>query len=200
MADIMEAVRAAAEAGDDVLGLEFEGGALEGASARSLAFSKCVFKNVRFGDNDVKHLSFADCIFNHCDLSGLRLSDGSVHATQIKNCRGVGAQFDGSVLKNVAFVGCQLNYMTIASCKLASLTFRDCSLEKLMLHTCQQKGLKIENCSLASAEIADTSLLGVDLSSDDIGGIRVSPRDLAGAKASLLQAALVCALVGVEIV
>lgn len=200
MANLMETVRVAAAEGEDVFLQEFEDDCLEDVVTKSLDFSKCTFQNVSFGENDIKHLSFANCTFHHCDLSGMRLSDGSIHASHLVDCRGVGTQFDDSVLKDVRFDDCLLNYMTLSSCKLTNLTFLNTSLEQLMLHTCQIKRLKIKRCKLTGAEIVETSLSGVDLSTDELGGIRISPRDLAGAKISFAQTPLICGLIGVELV
>lgn len=201
MDSMFDLVYQAIEEGDDVRDAEFTGEVFEGIDAGNIGFVRCVFRNVTFGENYIKHLSFADCTFRNCDLSGLKLSDGSIHRSKFIECRGTGAVLDNSAIMSVAFENCMLNYLTISGCKLNNLKFTKCELARMMLHSCAKpKGLKITDSNLTQAEFVETPLYGIDLSTDDISGIRVPVEALRGAKISVMQTVQVCGLLGVEIV
>ena len=90
MESLMEALYLAMEEDDDVRDGDFQGEILAGIETRSLSFVRCKFQNVTFGENEIAHLSFVDCELRHCDLSGLRLVDGSLHRTNLFGCRAAG--------------------------------------------------------------------------------------------------------------
>lgn len=200
MSDILYAANLAIAEGDDVYDGEFNSDILEGIDARSLGFTRCIFTNTTFGTNDIAHISFADCTFINCDLSGFVLRDGSMHRSVLRGCRASGMQADKSVLTDVKFIDCLTSYLTITDCKLTNLHFERCDLTKMMLHTCKLKGLKFTGSNLTSGEFVSTPLKGIDFSTDNISGIRLEPSLLAGARISAVQAVQICALLGVKIV
>ena len=198
-ATLEQAARRALDLDEDVENLLFEDDVLEGLEGTSLTFSGCVFRRVRFGENDFSHLNLLDCRLDHCDFSGFRLPEGSMHRVEALQCRGMGAQLDRSVLRDVLFDQCRLGYLTVSECRLLQTAFADCELENLLLYGCQLKDAAFERCRMTAAEVTGTSLAGVDLSTDDISGLKAQLECLKGAEISVVQAPELCALMGLVI-
>ena len=198
-ANLGQAVRRALDLDEDVEKLAFEGEALEGVEGVSLTFSGCVFRRVRFGENDIEHMSLVDCLLDHCDISGFKMSEGSMHRVELISCRGTGAQFDRSVLRDVLFQDCRAGYLTLSEARLTSVAFVGCELENMLLYACPLKDVAFDGCRMTSAEVSGTSLKGVDLSSDDISGLRAQLSSLEGAVVSAVQAPELCALLGIRV-
>ena len=198
-ANLEQAVRRALDLDEDVEKLAFEGEALEGVEGVSLAFAGCVFRHVRFGENDIGHLSFTDCLLDHCDFSGFKVLEGSLHRVELISCRGLGAQFDRSVLRDALFQACRVGYLTLSESRLTNVEFADCELENLLLYACALKDAAFTGCRMPNAEVTGTSLKGVDLTSDDISGLRAQLGCLEGAIISAAQAPELCALLGMKV-
>ena len=198
-APLFRAAQHALDMAEDVENICFEDETLEGLEGIALNFSGCTFRSVTFGENDIEHMSFADCVLDHCDFSGFKLLEGSMHRVEITGCRGMGAQMDRSVLSNVLVKDCRVGYMTISECKLTNVEFCSSELENMLLYSCQMKDSAFESCRMLNAEITGTSLKGIDLTTDDISGLRAQLDCLKGAKISVLQTPMMCALLGMKV-
>ena len=198
-ANLDQAVRRAMDLDEDVERLLFQDDALEGIEGVSLSFSGCIFRRVRFGENDIEHMSFTDCLLDHCDFSGFRLAEGSMHRVEVVSCRGIGAQFDRSVLRDALFQDCCIGYMTLSECKLTAIEFVSSELQNLLLYDCALKEVRFEGCRMPGSEVSGTSLKDVDLSSDDISGLKAQLSCLQGAVISAVQAPELCALLGMKV-
>ena len=190
--------------GDGVANCLFERDALEPMAETAhfpitLEFSRCCFRLVTFHPSSVECLHFTDCLFEKCDLSGLRLTGGVFRRVRFDGCRCMGLSLERADLRDVSFADCVLNYLSLTACKLRDVAFSRCQMENAMLYACRQEGLILDTCGMTCAEIVETKLAGVDLSNCEIGGLRASIQCLEGAQASLMQAPTLLSLCGIRI-
>ena len=120
--------------------------------------------------------------FSDCKLTGTNLAETTLNHLLFDRCKGEFANFAFSRLRTVRFAGCRMR----------SAAFGDCRFERV----------EFAQCELAMAEFFGTRLRGVSFADSDIRGIRVREIDsfeLKGMKISVLQAAELARLLGVEI-
>lgn len=72
-ASLEKAAAEALAAGNDLENMRFLEGELCGLSGKNLDVRGCVFERCRFGENDLKRVSFVDCVFDRCEWSNARL-------------------------------------------------------------------------------------------------------------------------------
>lgn len=126
--------------------------------------------------------SFHRAEFADCKLTGTNLAETTLNHLLFDRCKGEFANFAFSRLRTVRFGGCRMR----------SAAFGDCRFERV----------EFSQCELAMAEFFGTRLRGVSFADSDIRGIRVREIDsfeLKGVKISVLQAAELARLLGVEI-
>ncbi len=162
-----------------------------------IEFNGCVFERVKFFQ-DVK-ADFIDCLFNHCDLSNINLSEKLVLRSEFNDCKLMGAIFITSDLRDVHFNNCNIVYSNFSSSKIRNVTFEDTDLKDSSFIEVEQDKLIFDNCSLVNSEFYNTKLKDVDFSNSTIEGISLNPRDLRGAYVSSYQATLLVRGLGVNI-
>ncbi len=116
-ASLEKAAAEALAAGDDLENMRFLEGELCGLSGKNLDVRGCVFERCRFGENDLKRVSFVDCVFDRCEWSNARLENAALQRVGFRGCRMTGLEVLGGALMSAAFEGCMLDYASFSECK-----------------------------------------------------------------------------------
>lgn len=104
-ASLEKAAAEALAAGDDLENMRFLEGELCGLSGKNLDVRGCVFERCRFGENDLKRVSFVDCVFDRCEWSNARLENAALQRVGFRGCRMTGLEALGGALMSAAFEG-----------------------------------------------------------------------------------------------
>ncbi len=161
-------------------------------------FYECVFKNVRFG-SEAKNCLFADVIFDHCDLSNLKMDSTVFRRVRMTGCRMTGTELSRASLQDTVISGCQCGYINLNGAKLKRVMFENCIMEQAGMSMLEHTGTSFSKCDLSGAEFIDTKLGGWDLSDSKLDGITVDPMNLRGLTVNDEQAAAFAALLGITV-
>ena len=161
-------------------------------------FRECTFRKAAFSGR-MRGCLFADCIFEHGDLSNLDFRECAFRRCEFHAGRLTGTDFSGSSWQDVLLAGCKGSYANFSGGTMKMCGFRDNLLNEAAFTMCRWQDLELAGCDLTGSEFLDTSLKGVDLSGNIIDGILVEPKGLQGAVISPEQAVLCAALLGMKI-
>lgn len=116
----------------------------------SMQFEYCTFKNCDFTANNLSGFSFLECEFQDCDLSRIELIDCSFKQVWFKGSKLMGLRFDqcNSLLLEMNFHSCILDYSSFYQLKLNETSFVNCSCE---------------NCDFTEADMQSADFSGTDL-------------------------------------
>ncbi|MBF9236204.1 pentapeptide repeat-containing protein [Hymenobacter sp. BT683] len=141
---------------------------VEGWDARHLAgqpeFDEYHFINCDFTGADLSHKRFADCLFERCNLSAVRLAGTALQNVAFAECKLLGLQFMAcrDMLFGVHFDHCQMRYVSFAGRKMPATRFERCALDEADFADADLSGAVFQDCSLAGAVFQKTQLVGAD--------------------------------------
>ena len=117
----------------------------------SMQYEYCTFKNCDFTANNLSGFSFFECEFQDCDLSRIELIGCSFKQVVFKGSKLMGLRFDqcNSLLLEMRFEECILDYSSFYQLKISGTSFENCSCK---------------NCDFTEANMEATNLSGTDLS------------------------------------
>ena len=196
-----EMIKEAKETEEDIRGLLFCGEILEGEDLSRLYFRGVRMENCRFFNCVMERASFLDCVFSGCDFSNCRMEGSYFGRCQWLSGKAVGADFSGSVWKQVLLLENNFSMANLDGGRLEKVKFQKTDFSGAAFSAVKWKEISFEECSLKKASFFKTPLKGLDLTGSEIDGILLSDShwELEGAVVSLLQAARLAGLLGVEI-
>ena len=154
-----------------------------------LTFRNCRFTGCRISGIALERAAFIDCVLEHCDCSNVNLQKASLERTRLSDCKLVGATLSEAFLLDVSLIDCIARYSNFSSSKIRHTRFTDCDLSHAALGGCKLAKTAFERCLLIRAELFQTPFAGMDLSDCDISGIAISGEELRNARVNLEQAA-----------
>lgn len=194
------AAQEAIQTGVDLTARHFCDDALEALEGETLDISGCIFERCRFGELDLKRLSFVDCVFDKCEWSNVRLTGVACQRVQFRNCRMTGLELLRGMLMNTVFESCMLDYASFSETRLDRVMFENCRMRESLWGDVKLGKTRFSNADLTRTQWIRTPLAGMDMSHSLIGGWNISLFDLRGVKVTAAQVIELSGLLGVEII
>ena len=136
-------------------------------------FLRCRFTRLTLSESDWRGARLDDCAFEHCDLSGVRISQAAVRGVAFVNCRITGVDWsDVRPTPTVSFDQCNLQYSSFVKtnltgtrfhrCRLTEVQFLEARLVEADFSASDLAGARFEGCDLRKANFADARGLVID--------------------------------------
>lgn len=161
-------------------------------------YNECIFTRVTFHGN-MQGMEFVDVIFEHCDLSNVKMSECNFRRVAFKYCRLTGCDLSGSQFRDTSFVYCRGWYINFNEGKINTLTLSESIFTEGAFGMLKFKEFHIENCDLSGTEWIDTKMKDLDFSDSIIDGILVTPQYLKGVIVNPEQAVMMAKLLGIQV-
>lgn len=137
--------------------------------AEAITGNKRTFENCRFISSDLSYadlsgITFANCFFDECNLSLIKLRETGLQDVQFKGCKLTGADFSKSndFLFEVSFTNCILDNAIFYKKKNKGAKFNDCSLIETDFTEADLTEVQFNNCNLHRAFFNHTVLKNAD--------------------------------------
>lgn len=130
----------------------------------------------------IEKLQLQDCHIEQCDLTAASFADSGWHAVEVVHARCSGIQLQASLMKNVLFKGCKLDFANLRFARLENVIFNDCVISELDLYSAQLKNVAFITCDIEAMEFSEAKLQQVDLSGASI----ISLKGLRGLKGAVI--------------
>jgi uncharacterized protein YjbI with pentapeptide repeats len=137
-------------------------GDLAGSVATSVELAGCRADGVRLAGADLGRVTFTDCVFVDCDLSGLVLEEAR--------------------LTRVELVRCRMGGVLAATARFRDVAFRDCLLRDANLRMTQWERSEVDGCDLRETDLYAAKLGGTPLTGCDLRDVELSKADLGGCR------------------
>jgi len=123
-------------------------------------FNGCTFKKCDFSNSEFSRCKFIDCIFEHGNLSMMKLTASTLNDVVFKNCKILGVNFSPCVdfLFSVRFEDCILDYASFMGKKMVKTSFIKTSLKEVTFSQANLSGAVFDQCDLADAVFNRTDL------------------------------------------
>ena len=146
------------------------------------------FLNGEFGEARLAGLRFADCLFEHCNLTAASLAGTGLHNVAFAGCKLLGVPFAAcrDMLFAVHFDHCQLGYASFAGKNLAGTRFAHCTLPETDFTNADLRAAVFEHCTLPNAIFHHTALAGADFTSATAYALDPEANDLTGTRFALV--------------
>ena len=180
-----------------ITGFYFKNEVIEFDIDKYLEINGCFFENCQF-INFNSNLHLTDVVFKTCDLSNMKLYEGSFTRCSFKECRLMGSNIVDAFLENVLFEDCLLTYINIFNTKVKNVNFKDCDLKDSSFKV-EYKNLNFDCCNLANSEFQEMEMKDIDLANSDIKGIALNPRKINGMIVNSEQALAMALMLGIVI-
>ena len=143
-----------------------------------------------------------DVRLEQCSFAGCRFFHTFWRRCALSCCKGDGANFCGSSLRETQILECALRYANFSDGSWERCTVRDSVLREAALSAIRLLRVAFSGTDLSGVNFFKTILKGVDLSGCDISGILVSENcaELRGAAISAAQSIELARILGVRIV
>lgn len=177
-----------------------KGAVLTGADLSGLSLSGVVLEGCRLLGCRLE-ADFTDVLVQGCDLSNCVFTDAYFLRTAFVSCKGVGAVFSESRLRQVTMERSAFSFANFDGAKGDRLHLKGCKLDCASLSACELRRLVMEETDFTGASFFKTPLAGLDFTSCTIEGMQVSSSlsELKGAVVTAYQAAGLAKLMGLVI-
>jgi uncharacterized protein YjbI with pentapeptide repeats len=184
-------------------GSSFEMGKIESTigniNAKNVRFSEVHIKNVNFEESQLPYSSWADVVFEKCDLSNVKLNGARFNRVAFKECKLTGVDFDETVMQDVQFIDCPAPYSLFSLTDLRDVHFDNCLLKEANFIEAKLDNVQLGTSNIEEVQFSDTSLMDVDLSRCEFTFIHIKENDLRGAIISPHQAVTFIELFGLKV-
>lgn len=164
----------------------------------SFEYYECIFTRVTF-HGMMDKMEFVDVIFDHCDLSNIKMRECTFRRVTFKYCRLTGCDMSGSSFRDTEFSFCRGWYINFSESRFHTSSLSESIFTEGAFVMMKVKDLKIENCDFSGSEWLNTKMKDLDFSDSIIGGIAVSPEDLKGIIVNPEQAVTMAKLLGIQV-
>ncbi len=180
-----------------ITGFYFKNEVIEFDIDKYLEINRCFFENCQFINfNSNSHLT--DVIFKTCDLSNIKLYEGSLTKVSFKGCRLMGSNMVDCFLENVLFEDCLLTYINIFNTKAKNVGFKECDLKDSSFKV-EYKNFYFNYCNLENSKFQEMEMKNIDLSNSNIKGIALNPKKINGMIVNSEQALAIALMLGIVI-
>jgi len=127
-------------------------------------FDDCTFIHCNFSNSDLSGAVFVDCRMTDCDLSMVKVSQTMIRNVAFINCKVVGVDFSKclSLLLEVNFEKCCLDYSIFTRNKLSKTTFKECVIKDADFTEADLTGACFDDCELLNTVFHRTDLSEAD--------------------------------------
>lgn len=182
-----------------IRGVLLENERMQGENLAKVCFSHSILRGCRFAACRAERGEYLDVRFERCDFSGMIWNDAYFSRCEFIDCKGVGAQLQGAVLKNVVLARCNFSYSDLDGALIERVLLRESDFSHSYLSQCRIKGLKAEKTDFTRASFFHTPLKGVDFTGNRIEGLTVALEDLPGVIVDVYQAADLAKMLGLVV-
>jgi len=174
-----------------ITGIEACDQQLEGIGLRGLEVRKSVFRKCAFLDCSIEAAGFADILFEDCDFSNSRFIDAYFERCRFVSCRCIGADLCGSIIKQTAFEGTNLQYASFNKARLTDVAFVTVDFTSASMSEAKLKRFEAVSSKFIRNNFFRTILAGVDFTENEFAAPTLSapPAELYGAVINAFQAA-----------
>jgi len=143
-------------------GLQLSGGRVSGSHLVDVDLSDAGWRN----------LVVYGCRFERVDFASARLHGVTLERCEFVGCRMTGLNLARSILKNVVFDDCRLDYATLTDtrttgpvglvgCNLTNAALARCELTRATLHECRLTEVELDGCDLHGTDLRGNELSGI---------------------------------------
>jgi uncharacterized protein YjbI with pentapeptide repeats len=144
---------------------------ISGLRVRAFGANELRLEKVNASEAILERTGFSDVELLNCDMIATKLPESSWRRVLIDSSRCSGVQLQTSILKDVTFINCKLNFANFRFSKLKKVSFKDCVLDEADFYSAELESVDFENCSLDKTEFSNAKLKHVDLRSSEITGV-----------------------------
>ena len=172
-ADLAALFSQAAEEETDVEFVLFENLTLTEGDFPGLTFRNCRFTGCRISGIALERAAFIDCVLEHCDCSNVNLQKASLERTRLSDCKLVGATLSEAFLLDVSLIDCIARLATSAPRKYGThaLPTATCRTRRLAAASWQRPHSNVA-CSFGRS--CSNTVCRHGSSDCDISGIAIS--------------------------
>lgn len=186
---------------EKIEGIVFRNLKCEGEDFSRISFSGVRLENCRFWNCRFEGAEFVNTLFQSCDVTGCDMNRCYIDRAAFSLCKGVGAKFTESIIKNLSIVDSNFNYSNFDMSRFENVCIEKTKLDSSNMAGCQCKNMFWKEVSLINASFFKTPLRGMDFSDSQITGLVLSDdhSELRGATVDVYQAAELAKRLGVII-
>ena len=140
-----------------------------------------------------------DVTLRACDLSNLACIDLSVARVELRDCRLVGIDVSGGLLRDLRCVDCQISLGRAFGTSLVRCWFECCDLSECDFDEASLSGVVFRGCDLRRTRFVSSRLGETDLRGSRVDGIAVNPDLLRGTLIAPEQADVFAAAMGLRV-
>ncbi len=148
-------------------------------------FDTCIFVGCSFVECIFDECKFLDCTFDECMISTAQLTNSSFVNVRFVGCKVIGVDWTlASVLSELSFDGCVLNFSTFNSLKLKKLVLKRCECKEADfietdLTDSDFEGTDLERSRFQRANLTRANFRGaqrydIDLQQNNVKGAKFS--------------------------
>jgi uncharacterized protein YjbI with pentapeptide repeats len=176
---------------------------LANEDATRLQLLESLLVNVDLAGAKLEHALLRDVRVTEGTWANVRATGITLRRVELERVRLTGAEFSGSVLDDVTFIGCRLDLASFRNATLSSVRFHGCRMEEAdyqdaVLASCVFVDCILTRSAWSNATFERSEMRGVDLAGagnpECLRGVRMPWADVVNAAAELAAA------VGIEIV
>ncbi len=154
----------------------FEDLRLEDHRFADLELSECTFRKLVAPRSSWTGCGLSACVFEDCDLAMARLERARLHDVVFRRCKLIGVDWTqaSTLIMQVRFEDCALDYGNFAGLELPGLHLLDCSAREVDFRDARLDRACFRGSRLHDSLFEKTSLRGADLS--EALDYRIDPR------------------------
>lgn len=168
---------------DKLRGLRLESVDISGRRLKGMAIEESLVGKTNFSQTHIEKFEAKDCQFKDCDFTASSFASSSWHVIEVSGARCSGIQLQTSVLKNVLFKGCKLEFANFRFAKLENVIFEDCLINDIDFYNATLKNVVFSGSSIENITFAGARLKNVDLSDAQL----VSVKNVSGLKGATIS-------------
>lgn len=107
--------------------------------------------------------------FSNCDFRALRWTDGRLSQTHFADCRLVGAKLKDTTLEHTIFADCKMDYAELTRIRAKGpVIFAHCSLRNVEFINCNLAWCLFDRCDFSGASVSGGKYKGCDFRGNDL--------------------------------
>lgn len=142
----------------------FEGKHIADIRTGTVTYDNCIFKDCHLSGADLSSIHFMDVKFTACDISNARLQKTALRNVHFKDCKMMGLLFDDcdDFLFEANFENCILNFSSFARRKMKNTVFINCTISEANFAATDLTNARFEKCDLLNTRFENAVLEKAD--------------------------------------
>lgn len=130
----------------------------------SVTYDNCIFRDCNLSGADLSLINFMDVKFLHCDISNATVQKAALRNITFKDCKIMGLLFDDceDFLFEVGFENCILNFSSFTRRKMKKTSFINCIINEADFAYADLTGANFDRCDLSGTKFENTILEKAD--------------------------------------